>query len=187
MNAFNRVVILLLALLVGAASLLLLLVNFGVISPSDLNYYTGYRSAVDAFSRLSPQGVSPASRAIIAIVALVVAVIGLALLLRELSVVRNPREVVVDDTPGRELRISSGAVAKLAGQAARAAGASSPRVSLRWHRGAFEVRCDVACPMGIKLADYGEGIKTRVTQELQLQRVPVRRVLVVLSEVSKKR
>ncbi len=187
MNAFNRVVILLLALLVGAASLLLLLVNFGVLSPSDLNYYTGYRSAVDGLSRLSPQGISPGGRAIVAIVALVAALIGLSLLLRELAVVRNPREVVVVDTPGRELRLTSTAVAKLATQAAREAGARSPYVSLRWHRGAFEVQCDVDCPMGIKLVDYGEGIKTRVAQELQLQRVPVRRVRVVLSKVSKNR
>lgn len=48
MGAFNRIVMLIIALLLIAVPVLLLLIGFGVISAAAVNAFTGYRAGLDA-------------------------------------------------------------------------------------------------------------------------------------------
>ena len=48
MNAFNRLILLILALLLLAVPVALLLITYGVIPADIVNQYTGYRAAVQA-------------------------------------------------------------------------------------------------------------------------------------------
>ena len=82
MNAFNRIVMLIIALLLIAVPVLLLLVAFGVVSEDLIDAYTGYRSAVESLGNLSLSDITGTVRVVIAIVGLLVALIALLLLLR---------------------------------------------------------------------------------------------------------
>ena len=82
MNAFNRIVMLIIALLLIAVPVLLLLVAFGVVSEDLIDAYTGYRSAVESLGNLSLSDITGSVRVVIAIVGLLVALISLLLMLR---------------------------------------------------------------------------------------------------------
>ncbi|HZF59627.1 MAG TPA: hypothetical protein VEZ19_14290, partial [Rubrobacter sp.] len=114
MNAFNRIVMLIIALLLLVVPLLLLLVAFGVIAPELVNQYTGYRSGISALGNLSASAFSTGARIVIAVIGALLALVALLLLLRELTLGRRvARSTVMDDTPGRETVITAGAVKTL--------------------------------------------------------------------------
>ncbi|MCA3748042.1 MAG: hypothetical protein IN808_02755, partial [Rubrobacter sp.] len=48
MNAFNRLILLLLALLLIAVPAMLLLINFGLLPAETVDRYTGYRAGLEA-------------------------------------------------------------------------------------------------------------------------------------------
>jgi hypothetical protein len=131
-NAFNRLILLILALLLLAVPVALLLINWGFVSADVINQYTGYRAAVRALGNVSTDSLSTGARTVIAIVGALVALIALILLLRELGTLgrRVSRSTVMDATPGRETVITANAVKTLAESAAREVGAESPSVSL---------------------------------------------------------
>ena len=85
MNAFNRIVMLIIALLLIAVPVLLLLVAFGVISAGVIDAYTGYRSGLEALGNLSISDITNPVRIVLAVVGVLVALIALLLLLRELT------------------------------------------------------------------------------------------------------
>ncbi|HEX5975427.1 MAG TPA: hypothetical protein VFY57_09750, partial [Rubrobacteraceae bacterium] len=131
MNAFNRIVMLIIALLLIAVPVLLLLVAFGVISADVIDAYTGYRSGLEALGNLSISDFTNPVRIVLAVVGVLVALIALLLLLRELTFGRRvARSTVMDDSPGKETVITASAVKALAEGAARGAGAESPSASL---------------------------------------------------------
>src|SRR3712207_8027158 len=67
MNAFNRTVMLIIAVLLVAIPVLVLLVAFGVIPADVVNQYTGYRGAVGALGGLSASAVGTGARTILAL------------------------------------------------------------------------------------------------------------------------
>ena len=147
MNFFNRLVMLIIALLMLVIPVLMLLVAFGVISADLINQYTNYQSGLQALGNLQMSDFTQQVRTIIAIVSGLVVLVALILLLRELTFGRRlARDVIVEDTPGQETIIKTGAVSSLVEGAARRAGAEPSKVSLSSEGNAYDVHCKIQVP-----------------------------------------
>jgi hypothetical protein len=180
MNAFNRLILLIIALLLIAVPVLLLLAVFGVIS-AGLLQATGYQSALQAISGLSSSALTTAVRTIIAVVGALVALIALLLLLRELTFGRRlTRSTVMDDTPGRETVITAGAVRTLVDGAAREAGAQSPSTSLSSDDGTYNVSSRIKVPESGNFTEVATRTRENVRRVLDEQGVPVKDVEVTV-------
>jgi hypothetical protein len=181
MNAFNRLILLIIALLLIAVPVLLLLVAFGIIPAGLLAQYTGYNVALQAVSGLSSSVFTTTVRAIIAVVGALVALIALLLLLRELTFGRRmSRSTVLDETPGRETVITSGAVKTLVDGAAREAGAESPSTSLSSEKGAYNVFSRIKVPESDNFTEVATRTRENVRRVLDEQGVSVRDVEVTV-------
>ena len=181
MNAFNRIVLLIIALLLLVVPVLLLLVAFGVIDANLVNQYTGYRSAVSALGNLSASAFSAGARIVIAIVGALLALVALLLLLRELTFGRRvARSTVMDDTPGHETVITAGAVKALAEGAAREAGAESPSASLSSDDRAYLVSCKMRVPPSGNYAELAARTRENIQRVLRDQGVPLKDVEVTV-------
>ncbi len=181
MNAFNRLVMIVIALLLIAVPVLLLLITFGVVSAGAVNTYTGYQSAVQALGGLSLSGLGTAVKIIAGVVCAVVALIALVLILRELTggklVARN---AVIEGEPGRETRIRASAVKELADGAAREAGALSPGSSLSTHKGRYSVACGVKAPPSGNATELADRVRENIGKVLGEQQVPTKDVEVTV-------
>ena len=174
MNAFNRLVLLIVALLLIAVPIVLLLVGFGVI-PASILQATGLSAALSAIGNLSQSVFTTVVRAIIAVVGALVALIALLLLLRELTFGRRvSRSTKMDDTPGRETVITAGAVKTLADSAAREAGAVDPSSSLSTEKsGAYSVHSAIKVPENGNFTEIATRTRENVRRVLDGQGVPV--------------
>jgi hypothetical protein len=174
MNAFNRLVLLIVALLLIAVPVVLLLAALGVIPPSILQA-TGYNAALSAIGDLSGSAFTTIVRTIIAVVGALVALIALLLLLRELTFGRRvARSAKMDETPGRETVITASAVRTLADHAAREAGAVDPSTSLSTERdGAYSVHSGIKVPEGGNFTEVATRTRENVRRALDGQGVPV--------------
>jgi hypothetical protein len=181
MNAFNRIVMLIIALLLIAVPVLLLLVTFGVVSEDLIDAYTGYRSAVESLGNLSLSDITGTVRVVIAIVGLLVALIALLLLLRELTFGRRvARSTVMEDAPGKETVITAGAVKALAEGAAREVGAESPSVSLTSKDRRYLVSVGKRVPPSGNYTELATRTRENVRKVLGEQGVPVEDVEVTV-------
>lgn len=180
MNAFNRLIMLVLALLLIAVPMLLLLVAFGVITADLVDQYTNYRGAVGAledFSPSSPRGLG----VVLGIIGLLATLISAILLLRELTFGRRvARSVIMDDTPGKETTITAKAVRALAEGAAREAGAVSPTTSLTSVKQSYLVSCRVQAPENDNFTELASHTRENIRKVLEGQGVPVRDVEVTV-------
>ena len=181
MNAFNRTVLLIIALLLLVVPVLLLLVAFGVIGAEVVNQYTGYRNGVSALGDLSASSFSTGARIVIAVAGVLLALIALLLLLRELTFGRRvARSTVMDDTPGHETVITAGAVKTLAEGAAREVGAESPSASLTSDDRAYLVSCKVKVPPSGNYAELAARTRENIQRVLRDQGVPLKDVEVTV-------
>jgi hypothetical protein len=181
MNAFNRIVMIIIALLLIAIPVLILLVAFGVLSAGLIDAYTGYRSGLDALGNLSISDFSGSVRLVIAIVGLLVALIALLLLLRELTFGRRvARSTVMDDTPGQETVITASAVKALTEGAAREEGAESPSVSLTSDDRYYLVSCGIRVPPSGNYTEVATRTRENIRRVLEDQGVPVKDVEVTV-------
>jgi amino acid permease len=181
MNAFNRIVMLIIALLLIAVPVFLLLVVFGVVSEDLIDAYTGYRSAVESLGNLSLSDITGTVRVVIAIVGLLVALIALLLLLRELTFGRRvARSTVMEDAPGKETVITAGAVKALAEGAAREVGAESPSVSLTSKDRRYLVSVGKRVPPSGNYTELATRTRENVRKVLGEQGVPVEDVEVTV-------
>ncbi len=147
MNALNRLFMIIVALLMIAVPVVMLLVAFGIISASLVDQYTNYQSALSSLGNLSVSSFSQQILTILGIVSALVALIAFILLLRELSFGRRvAKDAVVEDTPGQETMITSGAIKTLVEGAARKAGAASPKVYLESKGKSYNVDCRITVP-----------------------------------------
>jgi len=179
MNALNRIVMLILAVLLVAIPVLILLTAFGVISATVVNQYTGYRGAVGALGGLS--AITPGVRTIIALAGALLALIALLLLLRELTFGRRvARNTTIDDTPGKELRITASAVKALAEGAAREAGAQSPSASLASDERSYQVSCRIQAPPSGNYTEVASRTRENIRRVLEDQGVPLEDVEVTV-------
>lgn len=181
MNAFNRLVLLIIALLLLVVPVLLLLVAFGVIGADLVNQYTAYRSGLSALGGLSTSTFSTGVRIVIAVVGALLALVALLLLLRELTLGRRvARSAVMDATPGRETVITAGAVKTLAEGAAREVGAESPSASLTSDDRAYLVSCKMQVPPSDNYAELAARTRENIQRVLQDQGVPLKDVEVTV-------
>ena len=181
MNAFNRLILLILALLLFAVPILLLLICFGVIPADVVNQYTGYRGAIGALGGLSTSSLSTAARVVIAVIGALLALIALLLLLRELTFGRRvSRSTVMDDTPGRETVITANAVKTLAESAAREVGAESPSASLASDDREYVVSAGIQVPPSDNYSELAARTRENIRRVLEDQRVPVKDVEVTI-------
>ena len=182
MNAFNRLLMLIIALLLIIVPVFLLLVGFGVISAGEIDEYTGYRNALDALSVLSVSDITPRIRIVAGIIGALVALVALLLLLRELAFGRTvARKALVDDTPGRETAITAQAVRRLAEGAAREVGAVSPNCYLASKDHSYHVSCNLRVPdRSQNFAELAARAQENIRGVLEEQRVPVKDVEVTV-------
>ncbi len=179
MNALNRIVMLILAVLLVVIPVLILLTAFGVISATVVNQYTGYRVAVGALGGLS--AITPGVRTIIALAGALLALIALLLLLRELTFGRRvARNTTIDDTPGKETRITASAVKALAEGAAREAGAYSPSASLASDERSYQVSCRIQAPPSGNYTEVASRTRENIRRVLEDQGVPLEDVEVTV-------
>jgi hypothetical protein len=181
-NALNRLAMLLLAVLLVAVPVLVLLVASGVIPPGLADRYTHYADAAGALGGLSASALAKGgARLAVGAAGVALALVALLLLLRELTFGRRvARSAVLEDEPGRETRIRSGAAKTLAAGAAREAGASSPSVSLATKKGSYEVFCDVKVPDEANATGLATGVRQGVFAAFERHGVPVRAVEVTV-------
>lgn len=181
MNAFNRLILLILSLLLLAVPVVLLLIAYGVIPADVVNQYTGYRVALDALEGFSASSLTTTTRVIIAVVGALVALIALLLLLRELTFGRRvTRSTVMDDTPGKETVITANAVKTLAESAAREAGAESPSASLASDNDSYIVFAGIQVPSSENYSELATRARENIQSVLQDQSVPVKEVEVTV-------
>jgi predicted house-cleaning NTP pyrophosphatase (Maf/HAM1 superfamily) len=177
MNAFNRLIMLIIALLLIAVPVLLLLVGFGVLSADQINAYTNYRSALDALGGLSVSDFSIGVRVITGIVGVLVALVALLLLLRELTFGRSvARRTLIEDEPGRETAITAKAVRRLAEAAAQEVGAASPTCYLASEKRNYEISCDIQVPKEQNFTELASRVRENIRRALEEQQVPVKDV-----------
>ncbi len=181
MNAFNRLILLILALLLIVVPVVLLLTAFAVIPADLINQYTGYRGAVQALGDFSASTLTTGARVVIAVVGALVALIALLLLLRELTLGRRvSRSTVMDDTPGRETVITANAVKTLAESAAREAGAESPSASLATDDDSYIVFTGIQVPPSDNYTELAARARENIRRVLGDQGVPVKDVEVTV-------
>ena len=181
MNAFNRLILLILALLLLAVPVVLLLTAFAVIPAELIDQYTGYRGAVQALGDFSASTLTTGVRVVIAVAGALVALIALLLLLRELTLGRRvSRSTVMDDTPGRETVITANAVKTLAESAAREAGAESPSASLASDDDSYIVFTGIEVTSSGNYTEIAARARENIRRVLGDQGVPVKDVEVTV-------
>jgi hypothetical protein len=180
-NAFNRLILLILSLLLFVVPVLLLLINWGFVPADVIDQYTGYRAAVQAFGSISDPSLTAGGRTVVAIVGALLALIALILLLRELSVGRRvSRSTVMDATPGRETVITASAVKTLAESAAREVGAQEPSVSLTSEKESYVVSTGIQVPHADNYTEMAARARENIRRVLGDQGVPVKDVEVTV-------
>jgi hypothetical protein len=180
-NAFNHLVMLIIALLLVAVPVLLLLVGFGVIPTREIDEYTGYRNVLDTLAGLSVSDITPRARVVAGLIGVLVALVALLLLLRELAFGRPAaREAFLDDTPGRETAITAQAVRRLAEGAAREVGAASPTCYLTSEDRSYHVSCDILVSRRHNFVELATRTQENIRRVLEEQQVPVKDVEVTV-------
>jgi hypothetical protein len=186
MNAFNRLVMILIALLLIVIPVALILVAIGLIAPDLANQYTGYSSAVDYLGNLSiSEFDNGRTRAIMAILGALLVIISLLLLLRELTLGRRvASNTVVSGEPGAETLVTARAVRALAEGAAREEGAISPSASLLSEGRPYKVFCKVQAPVHANYGDLAARVRENIRRVLEGQNVPIEDVEVTVGGTS---
>jgi hypothetical protein len=170
-NAFNRFIMLIIALLVLVVPILLLLVAFGVLTGQQL----GFGAITSALQSVPGVNLtSQTARLIVGIVSGLVCLISLLLIFRELTFGRPvARKVLVQDEPGKETVLTATAVKHLAEAAAREAGVISPTARLASERDRrYDVFCEAQAPKGGNVAELAARARENIARVLQEQGVP---------------
>ena len=180
MNAFNRLVVLIIAVLLIAVPVLLLLVGLGILPASQASPY--YRPVLGSLGNLaSVFSYDSGARTVVGLIGLLVFIVALFLLLKEIPLGRRiSRRVLIENEPGRETAITAGAVRQLVEAAARDAGADSPTCRLATERRSYEVSCDIRVPRSQNFTELAARTRDNIQRALEEQQVPVRDVEVTV-------
>src|SRR5919202_2001963 len=173
---------LIIALLLIGVPVFLHLVAYRVLPWEQINAFTGYRGTLDALGSLSVSNFDDAaSRTVLGITGVLVALVALLLLLRELAL--GPpvaRKAFVDDTPGRETTVTAQAVRRLAEGAAREVGAISPTCYLASEKRRYNVSCNIRVPRSQDFTELAARSRQNIRRVLEEQQVPVKDVEVTV-------
>ncbi len=180
MNAFNRLIMLLIALLLIAVPVLLLLIGFGILPANQISPY--YRPALESLGGLaSVFSYDAGARTVVGLIGILVFLVALFLLLKEIPLGRRiARSTLIEEEPGRETAITSGAVRQLAEAAAREAGADSPTCRLATEKRSYDVACDIRVPGSQNFTELATRARDNIRRALEEQQVPVRDVEVTV-------
>lgn len=181
MNAFNRIVMLIIALLLIAVPVLLLLIGLTSVLPEQqINPY--YRVPLEGLGNtLQNFDFGQGVRAAIAGIGLLLALVAGYLLLRELTFGRPfAKRAIVEREMGKETALTATAVKHLAEGAAREAGATSPTCSLASERGRYEVSCRIRVPQARNYTETATRARDNIRRVLEEQRVSVKDVEVTV-------
>lgn len=182
MNAFNRLIMLIIALLLLTVPVLILLVGFGVLASDAVSTYT--QNAASAIGGFTLSGLPNTARIIAGVVFALVALVALILILREIAANRSPAKAqTLNEEAGKETRISAKAVRSLTSGAAREAGADSPNVSLASSERGYKVGCKITASSAGNYTELAERCRDRIQQTLENQSVPVRTVEVTVESI----
>jgi hypothetical protein len=182
MNALNRLIMLALALLLVVVPVLLLLVAFGVFPTGVVDGYTRYQSGLRALGGLSVSDLGGGAQTVAGIAGVVVA---LLLLLRELKFWRKGvSNIVIDGTPGKEIRLEARTARALVEGAAREAGATSPKATLSPAKSAHNVSCAVGAPASSDFTGLAARSRENISKVLYSQNVSVKNVEVTVIETA---
>ena len=182
MNAFNRLIMLIIALLLLAVPVLVLLVGFGVLASGAVSTYT--QNAASAIGSFTLSGLPNTARIIAGVVFALVALLALILILREIAANRRPAKAqTLNEEVGKETRVSAKAVRSLTAGAAREAGAESPNVSLASGKKGYKVGCKIGASGAGNYTELAERCRQRIQQTLENQSVPVRTVEVTVESI----
>jgi hypothetical protein len=185
MNALNRLIMLALALLLVVVPVLLLLVAFGVFPTGVVDGYTRYQSGLRALGGLSVSDLGGGAQTVAGIAGVVVALVALLLLLRELKFWRKGvSNIVIDGTPGKEIRLEARAARALVEGAAREAGATSPKATLSPAKSAYNVSCAVGAPASSDFTGLAARSRENISKVLYSQNVSVKNVEVTVIETA---
>ena len=182
MNAFNRLIMLIIALLLLAVPVLILLVGFGVLASDAVSAYT--QNAASAIGGFTLSGLPNTARIIAGVAFALVAIIALIFILREITANRRPAKAqIMNEEAGKETRISPKAVRSLTAGVAREAGADSPNVSLSSGKKGYKVGCKITATGSGNYTELAERCRQRIQQTLENQSVPVRTVEVTVESI----
>ena len=181
MNAFNRLIMLVIALLLIAVPVLLFLIGFRILPAEQVSTYVPYRGALDALDALAAFSFDAGARTVTAIIGALVALVALFLLLREIPLgKRVARKALIEETPGREIAITAGAVRQLAEAAAREVGADSPTCSLATKKRRYDVACGIRVSRSQNFTELAASVRDNIQRVLEEQQVPVKDVEVTV-------
>lgn len=181
MNAFNRLVMLIIALLLLVVPVTLLLVGIGVIPSQLANTYTGYQSLASSLGSFSLSNLSNTGKVIAGVVSALVALIALLLIFRELTPGRRPaKQTVLNREAGRETKITAKGVSSLAAGAAREAGGISPKVTLSAGKNTYKLGCKITAPESSNYTSVAERARDKIRQVMDDQGVPTGEVEVTV-------
>jgi len=183
MNAFNRFVMIIIALLLFAVPVLLLLVAFGVLAANQLGLGT-ISGALQGLPGVDLT--SQAARLIVGIVSALLLLIALILIFRELTFGRPvARKIRIQDDPGKETVMTATAIKHLAEAVARESGAVSPTAKLASERDRrYDVFCDIEAPAGANVAELAARVRENIGRVFSDQRVPTDDVEVTVRGVA---
>ena len=181
MNAFNRFIMLVIAILLILIPAVMLLVAFGVLSASLIDQYTNYQNGLSALGNLSVSGLSQTALIIAALISALVAIVALALLLREIPYGRRlARDIIVEGDPSQETVIKTTAVQSLVRGAVEEAGAEPSRITLESDGRPYNVYCGIQVPEMGNFTEISARANGNVKEALDLYSVPYKNVEVTV-------
>jgi hypothetical protein len=181
LNAFNRLIMLIVALLLIVVPVFLLLVGLGVIPNEQVNEITRYRDGLDTLGNLRIPLEDTGTRAVVGGIGLLVALVALFLILREIPLGRRvARRAFVEETPGRETAVTAQAVRNLAEGAAREVGAVSPTCYLASSKRHYDVSCNILVPKVGDFTELAASVQQNIRRILDEQQVPVKEIEVTV-------
>lgn len=182
MNGFNRFILLVVALLMIAVPTLFLLINFGVLSADVINQYTGYQAGLASLQSATGLDLTSSTARVITVIAgALVALIALILLMRELTVGKTvAKSMVIDGAPGKETKLTAGAVKALSDGAAREAGAIDSSTSLTSRGDPYLVECRIKVPENGNYTETASKARSNIRKVLEAQSVKVKDVEVTV-------
>ena len=162
----------------------LLLVNFGVIPADLVNQYTGYQAGLASLQSVTSLDLTSSTVKVITVIAgALVALIALLLLMRELTFGQpGAKNAIINDTPGEETRLTTGAVKALSDAAAREVGASDPSTSLasKSKKDPYTVACRIKVSEDGNYTETASRVRANIRKVLEEQSVKVKDVEVTV-------
>ncbi len=173
MNVFNRLVLIVVALLMLAIPVFLLLMGFQVIPADQVASYFDYRAALRSLDDVSLSGLARI-RLWMGIGGIVLAVLAFLLFLRELVPrIRRARSAIIEDEPGKEVKIEVRALRALVEKAARETGVVSADASLSSNGNRCGILCRIEIPDSADFSELASRARDNVRKVLEEQKVPV--------------